>query len=131
MRIQPEQNKNEENDEKEQENEENKSENLVNDTNSTSNNSSTGPSTSALHDVKLNVNDNVIIVLGSESTGISSGLKNIATNNIYIPPLLNKDLSNKHPYNIIDSLNVGVSAGIIINHFKSQLKKSSTPENLH
>jgi 21S rRNA (GM2251-2'-O)-methyltransferase len=65
---------------------------------------------------------NVILVLGSEANGITSNINGVSNYNVYIPPLLNKELTGKHPFNIIDSLNVGVSAGIIINHIKSQLK---------
>ena len=91
--------------------------------------------------VELNLlkSSNVILVLGSEANGITSDLVGVSNYNVYIPPLLNKELTGKHPYNIIDSLNVGVSAGIIINHIKTQLKfapienkdEIKTPENLH
>jgi len=69
----------------------------------------------------LNNTSNIILVLGSEANGITSNLTNVTNYNVYIPPLLNKDLTNKKPFDIIDSLNVGVSAGIIINHLKSKL----------
>lgn len=87
----------------------------------------------SLNEVTLSKDDNVIIVLGSESSGISTNFKDVTTHNIYIPPLLNKDMASKSPFNIIDSLNVGVSAGIIINHLKSELKKQEnhTINNLH
>jgi 21S rRNA (GM2251-2'-O)-methyltransferase len=80
----------------------------------------------ALTELNLPKTSNVILVLGSEANGISSDLSGAAQYNVYIPPLLNKELTGKHPYNIIDSLNVGVSAGIIINHLKSQLKRPSS-----
>lgn len=91
------------------------------------------PLSMSLNEISLKNGDNVIIVLGSESSGISTNLKEVTTHNVYIPPLLNKEMANKHPFNIIDSLNVGVSAGIIINHLKAQLKGSEghTINNLH
>jgi tRNA G18 (ribose-2'-O)-methylase SpoU len=78
--------------------------------------------TVSLTELLLNKNDNAILVLGSEAFGISTNLEEIANYNVYIPPLLNKEMVNKHPFDLIDSLNVGVSAGILINHIKSLLK---------
>jgi tRNA G18 (ribose-2'-O)-methylase SpoU len=60
--------------------------------------------------------------LGSEAFGVSTNLNEVANYNVYIPPLLNKEMVNQHPFNMIDSLNVGVSAGILIYHIKSLLK---------
>jgi predicted rRNA methylase len=93
----------------------------------------------SLVELNLPTNSNVILVLGSEANGITSDLNGVSNYNVYIPPLLNKELTGKHPFNIIDSLNVGVSAGIIINHIKTQLKfpqtenkdEIKTPEHLH
>ncbi len=93
----------------------------------------------SLVELNLPKSSNVILVLGSEANGITSDLVGVSNYNVYIPPLLNKELTGKHPYNIIDSLNVGVSAGIIINHIKTQLKfgpiedknEIKTPEHLH
>lgn len=79
----------------------------------------------SLTELKLNNNENVILVLGSEATGIISNLAGLSNYNVFIPPMLNKELTGKHPYNIIDSLNVGVSAGIIINHIKALLKNKN------
>jgi tRNA G18 (ribose-2'-O)-methylase SpoU len=78
--------------------------------------------TISLTELNLNKNDNAILVLGSEAFGISTNLDEIANYNLYIPPLLNKEMVNKHPFDLIDSLNVGVSAGILINHIKNLLK---------
>lgn len=75
----------------------------------------------SLQQVKLDEKENVIVVFGSESIGVTSDLKGVTSANIFIPPRLDKEQSDKSPFNIIDSLNVGVSAGIIINHLKSQI----------
>jgi tRNA G18 (ribose-2'-O)-methylase SpoU len=83
----------------------------------------------SLDELKLNSNNNVILVLGSEASGITSDLSGVSNYNVYIPPMLNKELSGKYPYNIIDSLNVGVSAGIIINTIKTQLKFNTVENN--
>jgi hypothetical protein len=65
-------------------------------------------------------------------------MKSFVNYNIYIPPHLDKSKVNQHPFDMIDSLNVGVSAGIIINNVCSQIKsnllndseaKSSLEEN--
>jgi tRNA G18 (ribose-2'-O)-methylase SpoU len=99
-----------------------KEENSENKTHSNTEKVNNKPTQMALRDVRLDKDDNVIIVLGSESSGMTSSFKDATTHNIYIPPQLNDSFVSKVPYDIIDSLNVGVSAGIIINHFKSQLK---------
>lgn len=88
-----------------------------------------------LTELKVKPNSNIILVLGSEANGIVSDLSGVSHYNVFIPPLLNKELTGKHPFNIIDSLNVGVSAGIIVNHLKSALKGFDTStqntQNLH
>ena len=90
----------------------------------------------SLTELNIPKGSNVILVLGSEANGITSDLTGVSNYNVHIPPLLNKELIGKHPFNIIDSLNVGVSAGIIINHIKSSLKglntvNTETREDLH
>lgn len=77
--------------------------------------------------------------MGSEGFGVSNDvMKSFVNYNIYIPPQLDKSKVNQHPFDMIDSLNVGVSAGIIINHVCGQMKsnlnndseaKSSLEEN--
>jgi 21S rRNA (GM2251-2'-O)-methyltransferase len=87
----------------------------------------------SLTELNIPKGSNVILVLGSEANGIISDLSGVSNYNVHIPPLLNKELIGKHPFNIIDSLNVGVSAGIIINHIKASLKglSAETREDLH
>lgn len=85
--------------------------------------------TLTLEEIKLNLNDNVILVLGSEGYGVSKDvMKSFINYNIHIPPHLEKSNINKHPFDIINSLDVGVSAGIIINHLTSQIKPNVTEE---
>ena len=60
----------------------------------------------------------MIIVLGSEGEGIS---RNIAKNSDYrviIPPQLRMDQVGKFPFDTIDSLNVGVTAAMILHHIR-------------
>ena len=76
----------------------------------------------SITELNLQKDNNVILILGSEGLGVTSDLSNVATYNVFIPPMLNKEMVNKSPFNLIDSLNVGVSAGILINHIKSHLK---------
>ena len=72
---------------------------------------------------------NVILILGSEGFGVSKDVTNNLTNyNVYIPPRLNKSKINHHPFDLIDSLNVGVSAGIILNNIAAQLKNNEQNE---
>ena len=82
--------------------------------------------TVSLNDLKLSNTANVILVLGSEASGITSNITGMSHYNIFIPPMLSPEETGKHPFTLIDSLNVGVSAGIIINHLKSQLKNFQT-----
>ena len=80
----------------------------------------------SLNELSLNKNDNVILIFGSEANGITPNLMKYSDFNVFIPPLLNKEYMNKEPYNLIESLNVGVSAGIIINYIKSHFIEKNT-----
>jgi len=82
--------------------------------------------TISLDQLKLKPEENVILILGSEGFGVSNDvMKSFVNYNIYIPPHLNRNKVNQHPFDMIDSLNVGVSAGIIINNICSQMKLST------
>jgi 21S rRNA (GM2251-2'-O)-methyltransferase len=85
--------------------------------------------TTSLNDLKLSNNKNVILILGSEASGITSNLSGLAHYNLFIPPMLTPEETGKHPFTLIDSLNVGVSAGIIINHIKTELKNVNVNTN--
>jgi tRNA G18 (ribose-2'-O)-methylase SpoU len=87
-----------------------------------------------LKDLVLSKEDNVIAILGSESLGVSQKLLEISNYQVYIPPILNKNMVGKFPYDIVDSLNVGVTTGIILNHIKylqrKDVKKKEVNKNL-
>lgn len=80
--------------------------------------------------MRINPEENVILILGSEGFGVSNDvMKSFVNYNIYIPPQLDKSKVNQHPFDMIDSLNVGVSAGIIINHICTEMKTKSTGDS--
>jgi 21S rRNA (GM2251-2'-O)-methyltransferase len=72
-------------------------------------------------DLKLNKNENIILILGSESKGLEQSTFSFSDYNIYIPPCLDENKINAYNFQLIDSLNVGVTAGIIISHLKKQI----------
>ena len=55
-------------------------------------------------------------MLGSEGEGVSKTVNKYASCKVTIPPALSMENIGKHPYNMIDSLNVGVSAATLIYH---------------
>ena len=65
-----------------------------------------------LHNLNLNAEENIILLIGSEN------LYKVANYDVIIPPLLNSSFIGKSPFDIINSLNVGVTAGILLNHVK-------------
>ena len=82
-----------------------------------------------LYDLEIAPKDNIILVLGSEGNGVSQNIFKMSDYFLFIPPLLNKSMIGKFPFNVIDSLNVGVTAGIIINHIMIQLKDELNNQN--
>jgi 21S rRNA (GM2251-2'-O)-methyltransferase len=70
---------------------------------------------------KINKQSNVIIVFGSEALGFDDNLHSFTNLNVYIPPNLDDSFINKGKFKFLDSMNVGVSAGIIINTIKNIL----------
>ena len=64
--------------------------------------------------LKLSKGENVIVIFGSEGLGVSEILKSSSNINVKIPGLNNDKL--------VDSLNVGVSAGILIHKIASLIK---------
>ena len=71
-----------------------------------------------LEKLKLNPNDNILLVFGSEGEGVSRAISKAADHRIVIPPQLRMDQLGKFPFDMIDSLNVGVSAALILYHIR-------------
>ncbi len=71
-----------------------------------------------INDLKIGKDHNIILLLGSESKGVDPILADIADYNIYIPPGLDYENIDKGDYKIVDSLNVAVTTGILLNHIK-------------
>ena len=67
--------------------------------------------------------ENIILVLGSEGEGVSRVINKIANHRVMIPPQLSKDHIGVYPFNMVDSLNVGVSAGVLLYHIRHLVKK--------
>jgi len=72
----------------------------------------------ALDELRLDRKDNVLLVLGAEGEGVSRTIANEANYRVIIPPQLSLAQIGKYPYNMIDSLNVGVSAALILYHLR-------------
>lgn len=77
----------------------------------------------SIDELNLKRDENIILVLGSEGEGVSRSINKLADYRVMIPPQLSKDHIGKYPFNMIDSLNVGVSAGVLIYHIRHLTKK--------
>ena len=71
-----------------------------------------------LDQLKLNKKDDLILILGSEGEGVSRTIARMADYKVVIPPALQMSKLGKYPYNMVDSLNVGVSAALLLYHIK-------------
>ena len=71
-----------------------------------------------LDQLRLKRSDNTMLVLGSEGEGVSRTIGRMADYKVVIPPGLQMGNLNKYPYNMVDSLNVGVSAAMLLYHIK-------------
>lgn len=76
----------------------------------------------AIDDLKLGRDENIILVLGSEGEGVSRSINKLADYRVMIPPQLAAEQIGKYPFNMVDSLNVGVSAGVLIYHIRHMTK---------
>ena len=77
-----------------------------------------------LDKLKLSKDENILLVFGSEGEGVSRAISRAADHRIVIPPQLRMDQLGQHPFDVIDSLNVGVSAALILHHIRHlQAKK--------
>ena len=65
----------------------------------------------------------MILVLGSEGEGVSRTISRMADFKVVIPPDLRMDKLGKYPFNMVDSLNVGVSAALLLYHIKNNSTK--------
>lgn len=77
----------------------------------------------ALKDVAVRRDENLLLVLGSEGEGVSKQISELASQRVMIPPCLDEQLIGKYPFTLIDSLNVGVSAALMIKHIQELRKK--------
>ena len=76
----------------------------------------------SIDELKLGREENIILVLGSEGEGVSRSINRLADFRVMIPPQLATEQIGKYPFNMVDSLNVGVSAGVLIYHIRHMTK---------
>jgi tRNA G18 (ribose-2'-O)-methylase SpoU len=69
-----------------------------------------------LNKLDIQKKDKILLILGSEGKGVSRTISSLATHRVTIPPKLQMNLVGEHPFNMIDSLNVGVSAALLMYH---------------
>lgn len=79
----------------------------------------------SIEDLKIPKDENIILVLGSEGEGVSRTINKLADYRVMIPPQLSTDMIGKYPFNMVDSLNVGVSAGLLIYHIRYLMRTST------
>lgn len=72
----------------------------------------------AVNDLKIAKDENIIVILGSEGQGVSKTVNLLADHRVFIPPKLDSSLTGQFPFTMIDSLNVGVSAALMLYHLK-------------
>ena len=72
----------------------------------------------SIDQLRIKKEENIILVLGSEGEGVSKSINQLADYRVMIPPQLRIDQIGKYPFNMVDSLNVGVSAGLLIYHIR-------------
>jgi len=68
----------------------------------------------SLTDLNIGAKEDILIILGSEGEGVSRTISVLADDRVTLPPRFNMDLIGKYPFHMIDSLNVGVSAALMI-----------------
>ena len=82
------------------------------------------PTVISIDELELQKDDNIILVLGSEGEGVSRAINRLADHRVMIPPQLSKEHIGKYPFNMVDSLNVGVSAGLLVYHIRHLTKRN-------
>jgi tRNA G18 (ribose-2'-O)-methylase SpoU len=75
-----------------------------------------------LNDLPVSKDKNYILLFSSDETNLTENTINTADIKVYLPPGLDESLANKHPYNLIQSLNISVITGLLINHLKLNMK---------
>ena len=75
-----------------------------------------------LSSLEFSKDENLMVVMGSEGEGVSKMISELAFAKVMIPPMLNPKMIGKPPFNMIDSLNVGVSAAMMLYHIQSMRK---------
>lgn len=79
----------------------------------------------ALSDLQVESSGNYIVVLSaSYKSDENRTLAKQSDYTVFIPPHLDKNKINKYPFNFISSLNIGVSAGIVLSHLRNSFKIS-------
>ena len=68
--------------------------------------------------LKIQDQESVLLILGAEGHGVSRTISSLATDKVIIPPLLDDAMIGQDPFDKIDSLNVGVSAAVLMYHIK-------------
>lgn len=65
----------------------------------------------------------MILILGSEGEGVSRTIARMADERVIIPPRGETSKIGIYPFNMIDSLNVGVTAALMLHQINVLLKK--------
>jgi 21S rRNA (GM2251-2'-O)-methyltransferase len=79
------------------------------------------PETILVNQLPLQSYDNALIIFGSEAGGLEGDVFSLANYNVMIPPGLDMGSINTGAYSLVESLNVGVSAGIILHTMKLKM----------
>lgn len=75
-----------------------------------------------LSNLEFSRDENLMVVMGSEGEGVSKTISELAYAKVMIPPMLDPKMIGRPPFNMIDSLNVGASAAIMLHHIQNQRK---------
>eukprot|EP01015_Nassula_variabilis_P028411 TRINITY_DN5936_c0_g1_i3.p2 TRINITY_DN5936_c0_g1~~TRINITY_DN5936_c0_g1_i3.p2 ORF type:complete len:179 (+),score=32.86 TRINITY_DN5936_c0_g1_i3:63-599(+) len=79
-----------------------------------------GKNITPMTDIKIQPNENIILVMGSEYEGIRKHILNTSNDLVYIRPGISEE-DYKFPFTLVDSLNVSVSCGVLLSHIKNKL----------
>lgn len=62
---------------------------------------------------------------------MSRTISKLADHKVMIPPQLSMDQIGKYPFNMVDSLNVGVSAALILYHLRYLMTKKEDEQKIN